>query len=87
MTRAGAKHIVSDFVHLQNGCKASELYTLRELTPVVADLPEIIHTLVEERALIEVEYMLAGATKCRSFLLPGNAQVTVYEKDGVLLER
>lgn len=82
MTRDKAKQLVCDLVTEKQGCKILDL--IPQFYEVVGSdftLNSLVDALVEERRLVEIEYVLPGMLdyKIKSFLLPAGTDVKVND--------
>ena len=88
MTRAEAKDKLAQVVHDWQGCKTTDLFRSREVIEIVCaehHLIELIEELIQERRLVEVEYILSEwPGRVKSFLLPTGTTVVVSDRKEVL---
>jgi len=83
MTREEAKDLIIQVVIDKQGAKATVLAAEEQLLNLGHDFPDLVEELVEEKRLVEVEYILPDMNyRCKSFLLPKGTRVRV--KNGEL---
>ena len=69
MTREEVKQLIIDLVEMVPGCKTISLCSMPQLIDNGFDIADLIDELVEEKKLIEVEYILQSMDYRRKSIL------------------
>lgn len=80
MTREEIADVICKTVMIEQGCVPSKLLTYPELRDCEYDVTDIIDTLINQRRLVAIEYVLPQMDyRVKMHLFPAGTKITVSE--------